>query len=198
MINPINEKLGHSDQLDNAPSSSNTATCRKTALRNDDPAIALSCGSPAIHLLDCEFIQRLTNGTLDFQPHRALKKVPFVDDSGREQNPTQPNAIKLEFFLFDAWPLAKNPLIFAADRVEQFAPIKNASGVDSPESCRAALLERCAAWFDRAGKTFPRKSDGTPDAIVEISPRRCADAEDFMEQHRSLPTVSTGEFLLLD
>ena len=194
------EKLGHFCQLDNRTTIVEYSDMPEKLLYETDDSgqLRYRAGSPAIHLLNCDFIQRLTNGTLDFQPHRALKKVPFVDDSGREQNPEQPNAIKLEFFLFDALPLAKNPLIFAADRLEQFAPIKNASGVDSPESCRKALLERCAAWFDRAGKNFPRKDDGTPNAIVEISPRRYVDAEDFMEQHHSLPAVSPGESLLLD
>ena len=194
------EKLGHFCRLDKRTIIVEYSDMPEKLLYETDASgqLRYRAGSPAIHLLSCEFIQRLTNGSLDFQPHRALKKVPFVDDSGLEQNPSQPNAIKLEFFLFDALPLAKNPLIFAADRREQFAPIKNASGADSAESCRAALLERCANWFDRAGKSFPRKSDGSPDAIVEISPRRCVDTEDFLEQHTFLPAVSRGKSLLLD
>jgi len=194
------EKLGHFCRLDKRTIIVEYSDMPEKLLYETDASgmLRYRAGSPAIHLLSCEFIQRLTNGSLDFQPHRALKKVPFVDDSGLEQNPSQPNAIKLEFFLFDALPLAKNPLIFAADRREQFAPIKNASGADSAESCRAALLERCANWFDQAGKPFPRKSDGSPDAIVEISPRRCVDTEDFLEQHTFLPAVSRGKSLLLD
>lgn len=194
------EKLGHFCRLDKRTIIVEYSDMPEKLLYETDVSglLRYRAGSPAIHLLSCEFIQRLTNGSLDFQPHRALKKVPFVDDSGLEQNPSQPNAIKLEFFLFDALPLAKNPLIFAADRREQFAPIKNASGVDSAESCRTALLERCANWFDQTGKPFLRKSDGSPDAIVEISPRRCVDAEDFLEQHTFLPAVSPGKSLLLD
>lgn len=193
------EKLGHFCRLDKRTIIVEYSDMPEKLLYETDATglLRYRAGSPAIHLLSCEFIQRLTNGSLDFQPHRALKKVPFVDDNGLEQNPSQPNAIKLEFFLFDALPLAKNPLIFAADRLEQFAPIKNASGADSAESCRAALLERCASWYDQAGKPFPRKNDGSPDAIAEISPRRCVDADDFQEQHLSLPTVSAGESLLL-
>ncbi|MFA6929460.1 MAG: UDPGP type 1 family protein [Lentisphaeria bacterium] len=196
--NPL-EKLGHFCHLANQTLVVEYSDMPEKLLYQSDAKgqLLYRAGSPAIHLLNCEFIQRLTNGTLNLQPHRALKKVPFIDQNGQQQTPEQPNAIKLEFFLFDALPLAKNPLIFEADRNEQFAPIKNACGTDSPESCRAALLARTAHWFDLDGKPFPRKSDGSPDAEVEISPRRIVDAEDFLEQAAILPPVTPGSSLLL-
>ena len=38
--------------------------------------------------------------------HRALKKVPYVDDDGDRVEPDGPNAVKFETFLFDALPFA--------------------------------------------------------------------------------------------
>ncbi len=194
------EKLGHFCQLGEQTIIVEYSDMPEKLLYANDASgqLLYRAGSPAIHLLSCEFIRRLTDGSLDFQPHKALKKVSFVDNNGNEQEPTQANAVKLEFFLFDALPLAKNPLIFAADRLEQFAPIKNVTGEDSPDTCRQALLQRSARWFEQAGKTFPRQKDGSPDAIVEFSPRRCVDREDFFEQQASFSPPISGQSLLFD
>ena len=104
-----------------------------------------------------------------------------MDEQGSLVQPTAPNGVKLEFFIFDALPLANNPLILEADRTEEFAAIKNAEGNDSPDSCRAALLERTAKWLELAGVKIPRKADGTPDVTIEISLRRAVCAEDIAE-----------------
>lgn len=158
-----------------------------------DGRLSFRAGSPAIHILSTKFIERLTSGRLDLKPHRAIKKVPYINENGEAVAPTSPNAQKLEFFLFDALPLANSPLILEGDRNEEFAPVKNPDGNDSPASCRAAMLARAARWFDEAGIPFPRKADGTLDAVVELSPVKFGCAADVKAQADNLPAIKSGD-----
>ena len=102
--------------------------------KNEDGSRRFDAGSLAIHLLDRSFVQRLTapDSTVNLPWHRAEKKVTTVDDDGRPVVPDAPNAIKLEMFVFDAIPLAANPLVMYTERAEEFSPVKNADGDDSP------------------------------------------------------------------
>jgi UDP-N-acetylglucosamine/UDP-N-acetylgalactosamine diphosphorylase len=77
--------------------------------------------------------------------HRVHKKVPFVDEQGRRVEPAEPNAWKFETFVFDAMPMAAHCVVMEVDRSREFAPVKNASGVDSPETARA-LLQAAGRW----------------------------------------------------
>lgn len=140
--------------------------------RDDDGRLRFRAGSPAIHVLRRDFVERLTHGRLDLPIHRADKKVACVSEGGGIVTPAEPNAIKMEMFIFDALPLANNPLILEGDRAEQFGPVKNMHGVDSVDSCRQLLVERAARWLESAGIDVPRGPDGVPDAVVELSPRR--------------------------
>ena len=110
--------------------------------------------------------------------HRADKKVPYINENNELVKPEQPNAVKLESFIFDALPLAKRTLVLEGSRKDHFAPTKNATGVDSAESCRRMLCERDAERLELAGKKVPRKADGTPDCLVEISPATVCDNDD--------------------
>jgi UDP-N-acetylglucosamine/UDP-N-acetylgalactosamine diphosphorylase len=150
-------------------------------------------GSPAIHVLRRDFVERLTGGGLNLPLHRAVKKVPYLDARGAVVEPAEANAVKLETFIFDALPLARNPLILEAVREEQFGPVKNATGVDSVESCRALLLNRSCRWLEAAGVRVPRRPDGTPDCVVELSARRFLDLDDVIAAAPGLTPPAAGE-----
>ena len=158
-----------------------------------DGRLSFRAGSPAIHVLSTSFIKRITDGTLSLKPHRAEKKVAHLDENGVLVKPEAPNALKLEFFLFDALPLAGNPLILEGDRDEEFAPVKNPDGQDSPESSRAAMNARAARWISAAGIPFPRKADGTPAAVVELSPAVFGSAEDVKANAKLIPQINAGD-----
>lgn len=143
-------------------------------------------GSPAIHVLDRTFVERLTEGGLDLPVHRAVKKVPYVDSEGTRIEPKEPNAVKFEMFVFDAIPEAKDPLILQADRDEQFAPLKNQTGPDSVDSVRDRMVRRAARWLEAAGIEVPREPDGTPACVIELSPRTFLDRNDVLLHKESL------------
>jgi UDP-N-acetylglucosamine/UDP-N-acetylgalactosamine diphosphorylase len=137
---------------------------------NDDGKLTFNSGSIAIHALRRSFVERLNEGgSLQLPWHRAEKKVPFVNDAGETVKPDQPNAVKLEQFVFDAIPLAANAIVYTTDRAEEFSPVKNAEGTDSPATCRRDQIRRAARWLREAGIEVPTRA-GEPDAVVEIDP----------------------------
>ncbi len=164
--------------------------------RNSDGSLRFIAGSPAIHVISRAFVEKLTaGGRLSLPWHRADKKVPFIDETGMLVTPAEPNAVKLESFIFDALPLAEKTMILEGDRAEQFGPTKNATGVDSVESCRQLLVERDIRRLREAGVEVP---DGI---TVEVSPRRVIDQNDMAEYCRSrkLTTLAgRGDAIYLD
>jgi UDP-N-acetylglucosamine/UDP-N-acetylgalactosamine diphosphorylase len=133
--------------------------------KNTDGSLKFNAGSIAIHALRVSFIERLNeSGQLKLPWHRADKKVAYVDDAGKPIKPDKPNAVKLEQFVFDAIPLAKNAMVYTTDRAEEFSPVKNAEGVDSPDTCRRDQVRRALRWLKTTGTEVPS------DVIVEISP----------------------------
>jgi UDP-N-acetylglucosamine/UDP-N-acetylgalactosamine diphosphorylase len=64
-------------------------------------------------------------------------------------------------------------------RREEFAPLKNATGPDSPETVRQAIGKLAADWLTEAGVSVPRRPDGTPLSPLEISPLYALDAPEL-------------------
>ena len=165
---------------------------------NDDGRLKFCAGSIAIHVLSRAFVERLTDGSGPELPfHRALKKVSHVDSDGRAITPSQPGAVKLEMFVFDALPLAGQTVILETDRSEEFSPIKNAAGADSINSSLHDQVRRAAAWLEEAGITVPRDADGQVAAAIEISPLYADSAEQFTQKVDPNLTVMPGQNLYL-
>ncbi len=143
---------------------------------------AFRAGSIAIHCISTAFVERLSSGKsgVELPFHRALKKVPHINlATGTPVEPTEPNAIKLEQFIFDALPLCESSIILETERAEEFAPIKNATGVDSAESSIRLQIDRAARWLEHAGVTVPRRTDGAVEATIEISPLSAIEPQDL-------------------
>ncbi|MBC8105119.1 MAG: UTP--glucose-1-phosphate uridylyltransferase [Anaerolineae bacterium] len=157
-----------------------------------------NAGSIAIHALRTSFIERVNSGgRLSLPWHRAEKKVPFVDDSGDSIKPDKPNAVKLEQFVFDAIPLAENAIVYTTDRGEEFSPVKNAEGVDSPATSRRDQNRRAARWLQEAGVNVPMK-DGEPDATIEISPLFATSAAQLKSRPVQSVSIRSGDSKYLE
>ncbi len=135
-------------------------------------------GNLAIHLLDVSFLDRIIAQRFELPYHRANKTVTWMDENGFLRTPRKPNAVKLETFVFDAIPHARNPLLLEVDRAEEFSPVKNAKGEDSVETAVRDQIRRAARWLEAAGVEIPRRPDGEPDVTVEIASAYALDAED--------------------
>ena len=66
--------------------------------------------------------------------HIAHKKAPYLNENGNLIKPEKPNAYKFETFIFDSWKYFNDIAILRGKREEDFAPVKNAEGVDSPKT----------------------------------------------------------------
>jgi UDP-N-acetylglucosamine/UDP-N-acetylgalactosamine diphosphorylase len=132
--------------------------------------LMFNAGSIAIHALRVSFVERLNHGgQLKLPWHRAEKKVPYVDAAGNAVKPDKPNAVKLEQFVFDAIPLAKNAIVYTTRREEEFSPVKNAQGDDSPATCRRDQIRRAAEWLELAGVEVERANSEVC-STLEMSP----------------------------
>jgi UDP-N-acetylglucosamine/UDP-N-acetylgalactosamine diphosphorylase len=145
-----------------------------------------NAASIGIHALRVSFVERLNaSGRLALPWHRAEKKVPCLDDSGNAIKPEKPNAVKLEQFVFDAIPLAANAMAYETTRAEEFSPVKNAEGDDSPATCKRDQIRRNARWLGECGVSVN-------DAVVEISPLHAESAAELREKMKSPPTLVPG------
>lgn len=68
--------------------------------------------------------------------HIAHKKASYLDENGNLVVPEKPNAYKFESFIFDAFDMLSDMAILRVKREEEFAPVKNAEGTDSPATAR--------------------------------------------------------------
>ena len=165
---------------------------------NPDGSLRFNAGSIAIHALRVSFIERLNaGGRLQLVWHRAEKKVPHLDAAGKQVKPDKPNAVKLEQFVFDAIPLAKNPIVYETDRAEEYSAVKNADGDNSPATCRLDQVRRAARWLRGAGVSVPTKGD-EPDAVLEISPLYAVSAEQLKERPITIRKVINGQIVYFD
>ena len=86
------------------------------------------------NLYTIEAIEKISKETLIY--HSAFKKNSYIDENGKEVIPTEPNSYKFESFIFDAFELFDNIAILRGKREDDFAPVKNRDGVDSPKTAK--------------------------------------------------------------
>ncbi len=82
-------------------------------------------------------LERVVDGDLPL--HVVEKKIPHLDENGNFVKPESPNGFKFENLVLDMIHQMDSCLPFEVEREKEFAPIKNATGVDSVESARALL-----------------------------------------------------------
>ncbi len=158
-------------------------------------------GSIAIHLLDREFIRRMARNAAEGTSlafHRADKKIPTVDATGVPVKPEKPNGVKFELFVFDALPFARHPVIIETRRADDFSPVKNAEGLDSPQTCRDDLLRQYARWLKANGAEVAVDATGLPAAVLEVSPLFGYDEDSFAsawQKQPVQPVVTDGLYL---
>jgi UDP-N-acetylglucosamine/UDP-N-acetylgalactosamine diphosphorylase len=166
-------------------------------LKKPDGSLVFEMGSIGIHIISRSFIEKLNKESFSLPIHKAVKKIPYIDSHGHLITPYEPNGIKLETFIFDALPLAENSIILETQRSQEFAPIKNASGTDSPESSKQMMINRAAQWLERAGIAIPYKTDGIPDCIIEIAPSFALSEQDVKDKHLQVPVIKPGDSIYL-
>ena len=86
------------------------------------------------NLFTIEAIEEISKQPLIY--HSAIKKNSYLDENGKEVIPTEKNCYKFEEFIFDAFTFFDDISILRGKREEDFAPVKNKEGVDSPKTAK--------------------------------------------------------------
>jgi UDP-N-acetylglucosamine/UDP-N-acetylgalactosamine diphosphorylase len=138
--------------------------------------LRLWAGNPAIHIFSVDFLDRLTRGHRHLPYHLARKTVTL---SGPDAKPRSVNALKFEMFIFDAFPLAERIVLVETRREDEFSPLKNAEGPDSPPVVKQDISNLAARWLEQAGVEAPRNPGGEVAVPLEISPLFALDAAEL-------------------
>ena len=86
------------------------------------------------NLYTIEAIEKISQEPLMY--HCAFKKNSYIDEDGKEIIPEEPNSYKFESFIFDAFEFFDDIAILRGKREDDFAPVKNKEGVDSPRTAK--------------------------------------------------------------
>jgi len=165
--------------------------------QNPDGSLTFGLGSIAIHIISRAFVERLNADGFSLPLHKAVKNIPHIDEYGELVEPAEPNGVKMESFVFDALPLASKSIILQTLRNEEFAPTKNATGVDSVDTTRQMMVTRAAAWLESVGVAIPKKPDGSIDCILEIAPSFALEKDDIKTKLNRIPQIKPGDRIYL-
>ena len=93
------------------------------------------------HLLKVDVIKEIATKKLDY--HVAVKKNAYLNEDLEEVTPTEPNSYKFEAFVFDGFKFLDDMAVLRVKREEEFSPIKNKEGTDSPATAKEIY---CKYW----------------------------------------------------
>ena len=105
--------------------------------KNEKGDYAYNFGVILNYLFSVSALERIMSHKLEL--HVVKKQVTYLDEAGRQIKPEEPNAYKFEQLVLDMIHDLKSCLPFEVIREKEFAPIKNATGVDSVETARELL-----------------------------------------------------------
>ncbi len=161
----------------------------------EDGQLKYWAGSIAIHMMNVDFIEQANINGFSLPFHKALKKVPYLDERGNKVQPQQPNGIKFETFVFDLLFQAGTTLTLEVERRLEFSPVKNHSGEDSPQTAQQHLLWNYARMLLDAGLELPEDNEGLPKFRIEISPLFALDADDIRQKMEQITNLKNNTYL---
>ena len=160
-------------------------------MTDDDGRLKFWAGSIAVHMIETDFLSRMADTENSLPFHLANKKVPFIDDAGNRIEPTEPNAIKFEKFIFDLLPFAENALVVEVDPADGFAPVKNAATAEkeTAKTSQTAMIRQFRRWIEDAGFNI---SDS---AEVEINPMFALDSNELRNKFPAGKNITESVYL---
>src|SRR5688572_6261958 len=111
--------------------------------RTPEGELRFRAGNIAVHALAVDFVHEVTSGGLELPWHLARKTMRVVEADG---SVSERPGVKFETFVFDALARSPSSVVLEVERSEEFSPVKNKSGEDSPASCRADLCRMFTRW----------------------------------------------------
>ena len=98
--------------------------------KDEDGEILFGESHVMCNLFSIKALEKISLQNLQY--HKAHKKYSYLDENGKLVEPEEPNAYKFEYFIFDSFEFFNQISIVRGKREEDFAPVKNKEGVDSP------------------------------------------------------------------
>ena len=145
---------------------------------DDAGALLFNAGNIAAHVIRRDFVESLTGGgTLDLPWHIARKQLKCT---GADGVTAEVPGVKFETFIFDALARTTSSVVLEVLREQEFSPVKNATGNDSPETCRRDLGRIGAELTGQAGE------------VVELDPRIAESVEEFAGAATTLERSERG------
>lgn len=114
-----------------------TDSLRDTMTEDGEPAY--NFGVILNYLFRIDSLEKVVNKELPL--HIVEKKIPCLNEQGEFIQPEEPNGYKFETLILDLIKLLDSCLPFEVERSEEFAPIKNKTGIDSVESAQLLLKQ---------------------------------------------------------
>ena len=91
------------------------------------------------NLFNIKALENIAKNKLPY--HKAFKKAKYMNDNGEIIAPEKPNAYKYEAFIFNAFESLDDMSVLRVKREDEFAPLKNADGEDSPNTARQLYID---------------------------------------------------------
>lgn len=107
--------------------------------REPDGRLSYNYGVILNYLFQTKKLTELLNNKLSI--HIVNKKVPYINQDGEFIKPENLNAYKFETLVLDMIHMQNSCLSYEVERKHEFAPVKNAEGVDSVISARELLRQ---------------------------------------------------------
>lgn len=149
------------------------------AINQESGRLLYNWSNVCMHMFSIGFLTEVTEELeKDSIYHIAEKKIPSVEGTI--------DGMKLEQFVFDAFPYAPSMALFEVLREEEFAPVKNANGAtaDTPDTARLLVLNLHTRWVVAAGG-FVTHSVPLYLTGIEVSPLRSYAGENLEEVCRN-------------
>lgn len=119
------------------------------------------------------------------------ESLPTVDASAGERwnapllcslvVPSQANAKMLEAFLLDYFAYTDRAIAFEVARCQEFSPVRELTGMHSPDNARAALSTLHRSWLVSAGVKLVEEKPG---ACLEVSPLLSYEGEGLLPNEK--------------
>lgn len=129
-------------------------------MRDDYGSLVYGDSNALLHLFSIESLYDICEKRLPY--HTAHKKADYIDENGNLVKAEEPNAYKFETFIFDSFEMVDNVNILRVQREEEFAPLKNAKGADSPETAKKLYLD-----YKEKEKAYDKLENWLKDSLID-------------------------------
>ena len=160
--------------------------------RDPDGRLRFNSANIAVHMINRKFVEKLNQQDGFSLPwHFAIKNIECLQAGANGLVEKEIKGIKFELFIFDALAFACRPVTMEVERMEEFAPVKNRTGVDSPDTAQKAMISRHLNWLKSSGEI----QNIPDDLIVEVSPLYAIDEEMFRKKFTASTSLYSPLYL---